>query len=124
MKTYSVLYAQDVPHYATVDIQAATNEEAIEAATSRNIDFDFEDPDWQSPILQRIVHIQDENAIDIANDISLDRHHLLTDSKVRDALKYALECLRSFKADWLTNNGLGVAVEKLEDAYAEVGGAA
>jgi len=28
MKTYTVLYAEDVPHYVTVEIQATTDDEA------------------------------------------------------------------------------------------------
>lgn len=125
MKTYTVLYAQDVPNYSAVEIQAATDEEAIAAAKARHTgDMDFEDPDWENPILRRIVHIQDNNYIDIANDIPLDRHQLLTDSKVNDAIQYALECLGSFKADWLANHGLTIVLEKLGAAYIEVGGAA
>ncbi len=33
MPTYSVLYAEDVPHYATVDIEAGDDAKAIELAT-------------------------------------------------------------------------------------------
>jgi len=33
-----------------------------------------------------------------------------------------MECLGNFKADWLANHGLTVVVERLELAYAEVGG--
>lgn len=58
------------------------------------------------------------------NGISLDNTLLLTGSDVRDAIQYALECLGNFKSDWLASHGLSVVVEKLEVAYAEVGGAA
>jgi hypothetical protein len=125
MKTYSVLYAEDVPHYATLEIQAASDEEAITAAKARHTgDLDFDSPDWESPILRRIVSIEDANYIGVAGDIPLDAHQLLTDSKARDAIQCALECLGSFKADWITSHGLNVVVEKLEAAYAELGGAA
>ncbi len=124
MKTYTALFAEDVSHHCAVEIQAETSEQAIRQAKGYHGKFDmhFDDPDWNNPILQRIVHILDDNRVEIANYISLDGHQLLTDSKVRDAIQYALECLGNFKADWLTNHGLNVAVEKLEAAYAEVGG--
>jgi hypothetical protein len=125
MKTYTVLYAEDVPHYATVEIQAASDEEAVAVAKARHSgDLDFDSPDWENPILRRIVSIEDPNYIGVAGDISLDAHQLLTDSKVRDAIQYALECLGSFKADWLNIHGLKVAVEQLEAAYIELGGSA
>jgi hypothetical protein len=125
MKTYIVLYAEDVPHYCTVEIQAAGHDDAINAAKARHTgDLDFDDPDWENPILRRIVNIQDSNYVDIANDIPLDGHQLLIGSTVRDAIQYALECLGNFKVDWLANHGLGIAVEKLAAANAELGGAA
>jgi hypothetical protein len=49
---------------------------------------------------------------------------LITGSAVRDAIQYALECLGSFKADWIASHGLKPVVEKLEVAYAELGDAA
>jgi hypothetical protein len=123
MKTYTVLYAEDVPHYTSVEIQAASQDEAINAAKARHTgDLAFDDPDWENPILRRIVHIQDSNCVDIANDISLDGYQLLTGSTVADAIQYALQCLGNFKPDWLANHGLTVIVETLEAAYIELGG--
>jgi hypothetical protein len=126
MKTYTALFAEDVPHYCAVEIEAETDEQAIKQAKGFHgkFDIDFDDPDWNNPVCQRIVHILDNTGVEVATDISLDGHHLLTDSKVCDAIQHALECLRSFKADWLANHGLNVAVEKLEAAYKEMGGAA
>ena len=50
MKTYTVLYAEDVPHYATVELQAANTEDAIRAARARHTgDLDFDTPDWKIP---------------------------------------------------------------------------
>jgi hypothetical protein len=125
MKTYSILYAEDVPHYATAEIEADNDAEAIAKAKrlSNMGDLEFSDPDWENPIIRRVVNIEDCNCITVANDISLDGHQLLVDSKVRDAIQYALECLGNFKADWLTKHGLKVAIERLESAYTEVGGA-
>jgi hypothetical protein len=78
MKTYTVLYAADIPHYATFEVQAANTEEAIIAAKT-NIDTGdvlLGDPDWDGSILQRIIHIEDANGIAVANDIPLDKYVL------------------------------------------------
>jgi hypothetical protein len=123
MKTYTVLYAEDVPNYCTVEIQAETDAKAVVAAKARhNRDLQFEDADWENPILRRIVHILDFNCVAVAQDVPLDGHQLLADSKVRDAVQYALESLLLFKRDRLSTHGLNVALEKLETAYAELGG--
>jgi hypothetical protein len=82
------------------------------------------DPEWNNTFCKRIVHIEDDAGKTIVNDISLDGSILLTGPEVRDAIQYALECLASFKPDWLSNHGLNVMVEKLQAAYSEVGGAA
>ena len=124
MKTYTVLYAADVPHYATFEVQADTAEVAILAAkASINAgDVVLADPDWNNTILDRIVHIENETGKSVVNDVPLDNKTLLTGSAVCDDIQYALECFHAFKADWSANNGLAVVVEKLEAAYAELGG--
>ena len=78
MKTYTVLYAADIPHYATFDVHAANTEEAIIAAKSQidTGDVLLEDPDWDGSILERIVHILDTNGLAVANDIPLDGYVL------------------------------------------------
>jgi len=126
MKTYTVLYAADVPHYATFEVQADTADAAILVAkvSIKAGDVLLADPDWDNTILERIVHIEDETGREVANDVALDNKTLITGYAVRDAIQYALECLHVFKTDWLANNGLAVVVEKLEAAYAEMRGAA
>jgi hypothetical protein len=78
MKTYTVLYAADVPHYATFEVQAVTAEDAIRAAKTyiKGPDVFLQDPDWDNTILQRIVHIEDASGIAVANDIPLDNYVL------------------------------------------------
>ena len=124
MKTYSILYAEDVPTYGTVEITAESDDAAI--AQAREMDFgDVQlGPEWNNTFCKRIVHIEDETGKTLVNGIPLDRSILLTGSEVRDAIQYALECLTSFKSDWLSNHGLNIAVEKLLGAYTELGGAA
>jgi hypothetical protein len=99
MKTYTVLYAEDVPHYCTVDVQASTPEKALRKArryTARH-DLNFQDPDWENPVCLRIVHIEDEDGGIVARDIPLDDFRLERASHRRasdDGLVSALRMLR------------------------------
>ena len=77
MKTYTVLYAEDVPHYALGEVEARGPKDAI--AKARKLDtetFTAYDPDWSGAICKRIVHIEDQNGEIIAEDIPLDSYYL------------------------------------------------
>ena len=69
MKTYSVLYAEDVPHYGTAEIEAENDAEAI--AKAKAGPFETDDPDWNNTVCRRIVHIEGPAGI-IAEDVPLD----------------------------------------------------
>jgi hypothetical protein len=69
MKIYSVLYAEDVPHYGTAEIEAETDTEAI--AKAKAGPFETDDPDWNNTVCRRIVHIEGPAGI-IAEDVPLD----------------------------------------------------
>ena len=79
MKTYTVTFAQDVPHYATVCIHAETDREAFEKARALwNADDPpfTDDPDWSNTTCQRIVEIEDAGGRCVAASIALDQYHL------------------------------------------------
>jgi hypothetical protein len=78
MKAYSVLYAQDVSHYAPTEICASSDAEAIEKARTNPeiVHIPFEDPDWNNPVCLRIVHVEDAAGNLIAHDIPLDDYRL------------------------------------------------
>jgi hypothetical protein len=77
MKTYSVLYAEDVPHYATGEIEARTDKAAIRKARKMKTEaFCSYDPDWDASVCKRIVFIEAPDGNNIAEDIALDRFHL------------------------------------------------
>jgi hypothetical protein len=78
MKTYTVLYAEDVPHYGQAEIEATDNDAAIEAARKVHAEgsLDLYDPDWDNAICKRIVHIEDQNGEIIAEDIPVDSYYL------------------------------------------------
>ena len=80
MKTYIVLYAEDVPHYGTAEIEAENDAEAIvkaSAITDEDLGNTAIDPDHCSSVCKRIVHIQDEHGNDVAHDLSLDAYTLI-----------------------------------------------
>src|ERR1700687_2333909 len=76
MKTYTVLLAEDVPHYGFVHITAATATEAIEAARHLDTGEHCTDSEWSTAVCHRIVHIEDEDGNIVAEDIALDRYFL------------------------------------------------
>ena len=75
MKTYTVLYAEDVPHYGTREFDAADDTLAIERAraiTPGAMSNYTNDPDYNNTRCRRIVHIEGPDGI-IAEFIPLDR---------------------------------------------------
>jgi hypothetical protein len=78
MKTYTVLYASDIPHYATFEVEAGSPEQALTAARAKIKAGDvlLEDPDWEGSILDRIIQIEDDAGNSVANDIPLDDYRL------------------------------------------------
>jgi hypothetical protein len=78
MKTYSILFAQDIAHYGQAEIEAKSDEAAIRAAQKPKLlnGICFSDIDWENAILTRIVFIQDSDGNIIAENIALDQYHL------------------------------------------------
>jgi hypothetical protein len=113
MKTYTVLYAEDVPHYGTRTFDAATDELAVERAIGITPDamstFTLaDDPDYNNPQMRRIVHIEGPDGT-IAEGIYLDNHDL--PSVLATELLQALEALID-KSD-----GLHTAIEGTTDQF-------
>ncbi len=72
MKTYSVLFAEDVPYHGTAEIEAADDAGAVEAAKACDVSANTTDPDWNNGFCKRIVYIQAENGELVDADIPLD----------------------------------------------------
>lgn len=100
MKTYSILFAEDVPHYGTAEITAANHEEAIVAAKS--MERELTAPDWDNAVCCRIVHVEDEDGNIVAQDIVLDgfflRHTQNIDARLCDAAPRLLDALTKIAA--------------------------
>jgi hypothetical protein len=80
--TYTVLYAEDVPHYGTREFEVADDQLAIERAqaiTSDAMSNYTKAPDYPNSRCRRIVHIEGPEGI-IAEDIYLSPDDCLQDS--------------------------------------------
>ena len=83
MKTYTALFAQDVPHYGMVEIAATSDEDALakahihwECVQRGEEPWPLDEAQHDSAVLDRIVEINDETGRQIAADIRLDTYHL------------------------------------------------
>jgi hypothetical protein len=72
MKTYSVLFAEDVPHYGAGEIKARNAAAALKAAKAYDLSQITNDPDWQNSACKRIVYIQDPDDNIVHCDVPLD----------------------------------------------------
>jgi hypothetical protein len=72
MKTYSALFAVDVPHYGVLEIEAKDDEAALEAANTVDVSEVVGDPEWENAVRGRIVYLRDSDDLTIAEDVSLD----------------------------------------------------
>lgn len=132
MKTYSVIYAEDVPHYAGGEIPARSPKQAIAKARKVDTDtFTAFDPDWSNAVCRRIVTITDPKGKTIAEDIRLDNYSLElgTDEELRIrehagkliiALERAFELLEGIADKLLYEEGQPVTFlesREIEDIY-------
>ena len=76
MKTYQVLYAEDVPHYGVQYIEAPDDASAITLAMKETVGSIAIDADYTNSDCKRIVHIEDDAGNTIATDIALDNTFL------------------------------------------------
>lgn len=75
MKSYTVLFAEDVPHYGSVTVVAENDASALAHAKAFWRDAKARptvDPDWSGSVCHRIVHIEDESGRVVAVDVALD----------------------------------------------------
>lgn len=93
MKTYTVLFAQDIPHYGSVEIEANNDADALRRAKKywRDVQIGAEpwplyDAQHDSAVSARIVLIYDEadGHREIVHDVRLDEYILLRARTARD----------------------------------------
>lgn len=93
MKTYTALFAQDIPHYGSVEIEAKNDADALRRAKKywRDVNIGAEpwplnDAQYDSAVSARIVLIYDEadERREMAHDVRLDDYILLRARTARD----------------------------------------
>jgi hypothetical protein len=98
MKTYSILFAEDVPHYGTAEIEAQDDAAALEAAKAYDASEVTTDPEWENSVCKRIVHIEDPDGNTVAHDIALDSFFLHSGGeKARMLCDAAMEMLEALR---------------------------
>jgi len=97
MKTYTVLFAEDVPCYGTAEIEAENDDAALEAAKAYDQGDVAKEPEWSYAGCLRIIHIEDPEGRLLYEDIHLDdwhfRHGGEKDRLLCDAAAEMLEAL-------------------------------
>jgi hypothetical protein len=92
LKTYTVLLAEDVPHYGSTDIEAEDDAGAIKIAKALDISGICCEASWDAPVCRRIVRIEDSKSHIIATDLALDDYVLSRriDPPLLAAAEYAI----------------------------------
>ena len=72
MKTYTVLQAENVPHYRTAQIEAADTADAIAKACAHDWTSVDSHPDYSQATARRIVEVTDDNETILAEFIAID----------------------------------------------------
>ncbi len=98
MKTYQVLFAEDVPHYGVADIEAEDDAAALEAAKAYDLSEITTDPEWENSVCKRIVYIKDAEDNMMFHDVPLDNHFLGLDGERAEMLQ-ALELCEDVLSD-------------------------
>jgi hypothetical protein len=98
MKTYTVLFAEDVPHYGVAEIKAENDAAAITLAKDYDLSEVTIDAEWENSVCRRIIRIEDSEGTILAEDLSLDNCFLRyggdADRILCDAAPRLLEALQ------------------------------
>lgn len=97
MKTYSILFAEDVPHYGFAEIEAENDAAALAAARDYDLCEVTIDAEWENSVCKRIVHIEDPTGKTVFYDIPLDDYFLRCGEKARRLCDAAAEMLEALK---------------------------
>jgi len=104
LKTYTVLYAVDVPHYGRWVIEAGNDADALAAAKAVDCEDVCSEPQWDSAVCKRIVHIEDPDGNTPHRDVPLDEFSLRSggeaDRVLCDAATDMLSALRRYEEAW------------------------
>jgi hypothetical protein len=97
-KTYTAIYAVDVPHYGTARIEAPDDTHALAVAKAFDTGGIHNESCWEDSLCERIVSIEDASGAVIAYDIPLDKYFLRNggekERRLCDAASAMLEALQ------------------------------
>jgi hypothetical protein len=103
-RTYTVLYAVDVPHYGLKEIKASDDAEALAAARLCDTDGIFDEAQWDGAVCERIVYIEDSDGNTPYRDVPLDQYSLRSggdaDRRLCEGAAGLLAALKRFEAAW------------------------
>jgi hypothetical protein len=98
LKIYTVLFAEDIPHYSSTEIEASDDSQALAVAQSLDTSGLYYEGSWDSSVCKRIVSIEDSGGAAVAHDVPLDNYFLrnggLTDRSLCEAASDLLEAAR------------------------------
>ena len=114
MKTYTILFAEDVPCYGTVEIEAENDAAALDAAKAYDLTEVTTDPEWENSVSKRIVHIEDAEGNTLFHDVPLDNYTLCLESERAEMLE-ALEL-----AEHYLSRFWAVSIKKQDDPAYQV----
>ena len=99
MKAYSVLYAEEVPHYGVAEIEAKDDAAALEVAKAYDFSDVALDAEREYSGCRRIIHIEDPNGNILHEDVPLDdwsiRYGDEKEQRLWDAAPQLLKALRN-----------------------------
>ena len=110
MKTYTVVFGEDVPHYGVAEIAAQDAAAVIEAAKAYDRDnLSAYDAEWSCSVCARICNITDDETGEIVGeDIALDGYFLRDGGEEARRLCDAAADMRTALEDALLASGYGI----------------
>jgi hypothetical protein len=130
LRTYTVLFAEDIPHYGSTDIEATDAAHALRVAEALDTSDIYYEASWDTAVCKRIVSIEDSRGAIIAEDIPLDHYFLRNGGQpdrllceaaagLLEAVQYADQILSDFTPEALRALGLDALFEKARSAIAK-----
>jgi len=124
MPKFTVLIAHDVPHYGTLEIDAADADQALAKLKEMDVDDAFaeacNDPSFEASICARVVHIEDEAGNTAHEDTPLDQSY--ADWAAVDELRSVLREAGDYLSGFDTRQTPAMLARRIHAALGKVDG--